>query len=269
MKKNLYYASVLRRQNVLLETILGFFAFCASYPRLVLEVFIRKNFGERYFKLASAITVAAILIAYPFVKRWFVGAVDIADLDEDSGVYGVATKAPSYFKPYYSWFIFIALFLGVSVIRWLEQKRNPSVFDFARYSLSRGKINPLFSNLKIGGKKVSIRLIETVLEPAIFLLIGLALYYLLGQKVGLLLIVFSIFYSLGYVAAYNIGDNFIMDRIDEMIVNQELKNAFVDDMDESQTRGFRFLGTKPEDIETRRKLLSTMLTEGEENATVE
>lgn len=269
MKKNLYYSNVLRRQNILAETVLGFFSFCASYPRLVLEVFIRKNFGERYFKLISAMTVAAILIAYPLIKQQLAGGADAFDMDDEEGGFGMARKAPSYLKPYYSWFVFVALFLGASVMRWLEQRRNPSVFDFARYSLSRGQINPVFSKMKISGKRVNLRLIETVFEPLFFLLIGVILYFLLGQKVGLLLAVCSIFYSLGYVAAYAIGDNFIMDKIDEIIVNQELKKSFVDGLDESQTRGFRFMGTMPDNIETRRQIFSNMVTGTEETAVVE
>ena len=56
MTKNLYYRTVFMRVNSIKEIILGFFLAIASYPRMLLEVFTRKNMGERYFSLATAYT---------------------------------------------------------------------------------------------------------------------------------------------------------------------------------------------------------------------
>src|SRR5580698_10190152 len=67
MKKNLYYRDTLRRENMLKVFILSLFSLFASYPRLLLEVFIRKNFGARYFKLSSALTVAFLLAFVPYL----------------------------------------------------------------------------------------------------------------------------------------------------------------------------------------------------------
>lgn len=40
--------------------------------------------------------------------------------------------------------------------------------------------------------------------------------------------------------AYRQGDHFIMDKIDEMICNEEMVSSFVEDRDSSQTRGVHF-----------------------------
>jgi hypothetical protein len=263
MKKNLYYRKVIRRENLFNKFIFAFFLGFASWPRLLLEVFIRKNFGERYFKLSSAITVAFILIGIPFLLHGFHNT--IAFMNDDGDTETNINAAPNFYKAYYGWFAFVGLFLIVSYIRWQEIRKNPSVFDFAKFSLYAGDISPIFSNLKLGVKKASTRLIETILEPLPFLILGVILYFL-GQKLGILLIVSSVCYCLGYVAAYDHGDNFVMDKIDEIICNEELKNAFVDGMDEKQTRGFRFVGNVPEKAEQRTQLLPLMTEDDEESA---
>lgn len=274
MAKNLYYKGVLQRDNFFQKLVLSFFAFWASYPRLLLEVFIRKNFGERYFRLSSAITVVILFGALPFFLKWasrILGGLIApgnagADFDLDV-VPEARTAGSSSMTGYVAWFIFLAIFLAFSIKRHIEKRRNPSVFDFAKFSLYSGDINPAFFKVQIAGKKPHIRLVETLLEPAPFFIAGLVLW-LLNQNLGILLVVCSIFYALGYVAAYRIGDDFVMDKIDEMICNQELKKAFVDGLDENKTRGFRFVGHRPEDIETRRQILPLMLEKQEETAVV-
>lgn len=260
MQKNLYYRHVIQRQNLFKALTLSFFFAFASWPRLLLEVFIRKNFGERYFRLSSAITVAVLLTALPFFLDKLNSSVAMTQTDFNPfAEEPAATPSGSGFlKSYIGWFIFLAGFVVVSVYRHLEIKRNPSVFDFAKYSLYGGKIHPFFYGLKIGGKAPSLRLIESVLEPLPFLIAGVLLY-MAGQSLGTLLIVCSIFYSLGYVAAYDIGDNFVMDTIDQIICNEELKSSFVDGKDEEQTRYFRFVGDRPDDPAKRSQILPLLM----------
>jgi hypothetical protein len=257
MKKNLYYRASWRRENVLKQFILAVFMMFASYPRLVIEVFLRKNMGERYFRLISAITVAVILLGI----RSLVLYTRAVTVDEDEPLASTGNH-------FLTWYIFVGLFLLVSLMRYAETRRQPSVFDFARFSLSRGEPWPFFSSLKIGDKKVDIRLIETVLEPLPFLILGIVLW-LFHQPVGMLLIVCAIFYCVSYLAAYNQGDNFVMDKIDEIIANEELKKAFVDGLDEDQTRGFRFMGRRPKDENMRRQILPLMTDENDDTVEVQ
>ena len=265
MKKNLYYRTVIRRENLFKKYVFDFVLGFASYTRILLEVFIRKNFGERYFKLSTAITVALILIGIPVLMHGFSDSVPGYDDDLDVG-FG-ATKSTNFYQPYYGWFAFVALFLVFSYLRWQEVRRNPSVFDFKKFSLYSGDISPVFANFKVGQNAANKRLIETVLEPLPFLILGVVLYFL-GQKLGVLLAVVSVFYSLGYVAAYDAGDNFVMDKIDEIICNEELKKSFVDGLDDKETRGFRFVGNIPENPDHRSQILPLMTEENEDSGVV-
>lgn len=257
MKKNLYFRTVLRRENLFLNFIYSMFAAWSSYPRLLLEVFIRKDFGERYFKLASAITVALILIAIPLIPSFLGTGMDVMDdFDDETGFTGShRSGGNSFLSAYLTWYIFIALFIVFSIFRYKEILRNPSVFDFKKYSLYSGKIHPAFK--KLFGKEPSIRLIEIVLEPALFFIAGVLLI-LLHQKLGILLVICSIINSMSYMAAYAAGDNFFMDKIDEIILNENLKKAFVEDAPEEETAGIRDRGKKPESKEARQRIFDLM-----------
>jgi hypothetical protein len=250
MQKNLYYRTVLRRQNVLKNFFLDGFLNAASYPRLLLEVFVRRNFGERYFNFASAVTVFVLGALIPVILNKTGNFIRRG--------YGYS-EGSNFWTSYTTWYLFLFAFLYFAWQRRKEVKRNPSVFDFGRFSLYSGDIHPAFLNVKIAGKVQSTRTIETLIEPGIFLLAGLLLG-LLGQQVSWLLVISSLAYRFSYVAAYKHGDNFVMDMIDESILNEELESAFINNEDASNTRGVRFYARKPNSKMLRRKL-STHFTE--------
>lgn len=245
MKKNLYYQILYRRTNFIKEFILGLFMGISSWPRLLLEVFIRKNMGERYFSFSTSIIIAIILALLPFQIAKF-----HAFFSGQFSFWDVLLKN-------IAWYIYLIAFLYHADLRRQEVKRLPSVFDFARFSLSTGNINPQFYNFSIDGTKTDVRTVETLLEPALFFIVGFFLA-IIGQSLGFLLLICSVIYSLSYVAAYHLGDNFVMDTIDEMICNEELVASFVEGMDSSQTRGFNSYGRKPSDPDMRRRVVDDM-----------
>lgn len=250
----MYYRAVFKRTNIMKEAMLSFFMALSSYPRLLLEVFIRRNFGERYFSLSSAITIAVLLGLYPLIKT--VGF----SLFRRYGYYDHGFSFGSFLLHYATWYGFLAGFLLMAVRRNDEIKRLPSVYDFARFSLSAGQLHPRFLTFKIGDRPLALRTIETLIEPAFFFFIGLGLW-LFGQGIGVVLVLCSIIYSFSYQAAYYQGDNFVMDKIDEMICNEELVKSFVEGRDPSETRGFNFQGRRPADPETRRRVAETFIEE--------
>ncbi len=248
MKKNLYYRTVFKRSNALKEGLLAFFlAFC-SWPRLLLEVFIRKNFGERYFSFSTAMTVAFILALLPLIY-----------LEAYSRLFR-SSEGLTFIGHFTTWYVYLAGFLYMCFQRNEEIKHLPSVFDFGRFSLSTGEIHPRFRELTFSGVPATIRTIEIWLEPLPFA-IGGFLLWIFGQPIGFIILVSSIFYSLSYAGAYHQGDHFIMDKIDEMICNEEMVSAFVEGRDSSETRGVSFYGRRPADPETRRRLAETFVDE--------
>jgi uncharacterized membrane protein HdeD (DUF308 family) len=245
MKKNLYYRTVFKRSNTLKEGFLSFFlAFC-SWPRMLIEVFIRKNQGERYFSFSGALTLLIILTLLPLFSPF-------------SQLYG--SSFTSFLGIFLTWYLYLAGFLYMTIQRRNEIKRLPSVYDFGRFSLSTGYIHPQFRTLEFMGKPFSIRTIETLLEPGVFGVAGFVLW-MSGQPIGFILLVSGIFYSFSYMAAYHQGDNFVMDKIDEMICNEELVKAFVEGRSPDETRGLNYYGRRPADPEARRRIAETFIEE--------
>jgi len=253
MKKNLYYRTVLRRRNAVKEFFYDIFLSACSKPRLLLEVFIRTNFGVRYFSLSTAVILTVFLALVPFWAS--IGFNFLARFG-----YGRPFEIMDFLIHDLTWYMFLAGFVAMCIDRQLEIKNEPSVFEFGRFSKSSGNIRLMFLNYQPFLKPLSIRAIETVVEPGFFLIIGLSLW-LFKQHVGPLIVLCSIFYSGSYFAAYYRGDNFVMDQIDEMIFNEELTSAFIDGLNPSETRGVSYYGRKPVDPEMRRRMAENFVVE--------
>ncbi|RYG45544.1 MAG: hypothetical protein EOO01_17630 [Chitinophagaceae bacterium] len=245
--QNLYYRTCFDRPDLFQKALLGYFLAFSSWPRLLLEVFIRKNLGERYFSLSTAIMLIILLALLPM------GAIFIPEQLSDEFV-----SLSSFNR--WTWYLYLTTFFLVCLKRQAEIKRLPSVFDFARFTRSTGTIHPWFYSLNIGGKFADVRTIETWLEPGFFFLLG-AILWILDQHIGLLFMVCSVFYAMSYRAQYYRGDHFVMDKIDEMICNEEMVAIFVEGRNSNETRGVPFYGRRPADSEARRKLVDSFMEE--------
>ncbi|WP_286913361.1 hypothetical protein [Flavobacterium sp. UBA4197] len=234
MKKNLYYREMFQRRNVIKEGLLNLFTGLTSFGRLIIEVFIRKNMGRRYFKFSESILTALSLFIVPFLPMVFSFA---RSFGERLSFWGTI-------KEYWMWYVFIGIFLYFSYLRYKDVKHLKAQFDMEHFSLSSGDTLPFYLNLKMNGKPFSIRTLEVFIEPLPFFIGGL-FFLLIGFKLlGALFIFSSIIYCISYARAYMIGDHFIMDKIDEVICNEQLSKVFV--KDEPASKGFRFYGEKPE-----------------------
>ncbi|WP_276366258.1 hypothetical protein [Chryseolinea sp. H1M3-3] len=130
MKKNLYFQTFYKRSNPAATLAVKVFQAIASYPRLILEVFIRKNFGERYFTFGKAVNAAMIMAIIPPIHYYVFQASTLFQY------MSIQTQIMAMFAVgYTTWYLFIIIFLFVAYRRKREIDRNPSVFDFARFSL--------------------------------------------------------------------------------------------------------------------------------------
>lgn len=236
MKANSFYEATLGRTNVLKTTILGFFFSITSYFRLLLEVHIRKGFGSGYFSLASAITVLVPLAVFPviFARYQF--------------YFGIG----SFIAKFLTWYIFLGIFAYRSWQHHIASRRKPGEYDFTKYSKFGGYQDYRFHQIKVFGRKLTTREVATIFEPGLFLLIGLGLM-LLRQPIGVVITISSIVYSLGYRGAYHIGDMYIQDIIDKMILAEELQETCVNGKYPDADKGFE-LFDMPINPEYRRKM---------------
>lgn len=259
MKQNLYFRQAMRRDNDLKNAMFGFALTICSYPKMLLEVFIRKNFGQRYFSLAAGITAFVFLAVLP-IGTHALSSIIQSRLSMGYGGFYHQDESSGFWLHYGTWYLFLFAFLYFTWKRYREIRTQPGTFDFARYSLSTGDINPVFFNFHPLGLRPSVRSVEVYYEPAAFFIIGIVLTFL-GQRLGSLLMVSSIFYGLSYAGAYKKGTDFILDKIDEIILNEDLEDAFIND-NVNPSRGARYYMDRPDDISLRRKLKGSIIVDG-------
>lgn len=248
MKKQLYFASTFGRSNPFKNVLLGIFTIMASMPRAILECFTRSGFGRRYFSFGWCIIYAAFLALVPILKE----SVPVFQQEEKTGW--------DFMFHNLSWYAFLLLFLYKSYGHYEALKLPPSIFDFSKYSYSIGVLNKRFLNLKWNGKSLDFRFIETIVEPAFFLVIGLGLM-ILGQDLGMLLFVSSLFYSGSRFLAYAEGDKMVLDMIDKIIIAEEYSKAFVQDLGAEKTRGFSIPSRRLASEEQRQKVADMMFSD--------
>lgn len=263
MKKNLYYALVYKRDNAIKEFIYNAFYDFGCFMRIYIEVFIRKGFGERYFNIVSAIGAVLLVGLYLGIHEmiWLTSHDLFSSLAGPAHAY----REHHFLKDNCLLFIYLAAFLYVSIRHHLAMKQEPSTFDFQKFSKYGGRIHPFFYNLKLNGKEADPRTVEIFYEPLPFFIAGILISFT-GQSLGWFLIFVSIFYGLSYYAAYYKGDTLILDRIDEMILNGEMENTFVNDDTPENSRGVKFYAKKPNSKELRQMVVdSLMVGEDEED----
>lgn len=201
MKRNLYYKMVIKH-SALENNSVNLLIHILELPKTILLPFLRKNMGERYFSLLLALFMAGLIyIAIPYLK---LGSV--------ANVYHLQ--------------IFNTLFVVMSIVRYLQIRQAPSVFDFAKFSYYDGDYYPFFKKIKINGKSFSDRTIDIFIEPAFVLIIGFIITVVFTSPAGLLIMICAVCYSVSNLLKARLADHFIMDKIDEIICNQEFSTSF-------------------------------------------
>jgi len=210
------YHKELRRENTFLNGTSNFFSNYTSRPRLLLEVFVRKNFGVSYFNMGSVISVAWRVAIFPLLVYYTIPVFRYL-------FSGDWHTAGDFWPTYAGWYILLAFFMVFAVIRWTEVLKIGD--DTPELSSYDGDLNPFFTKFDFLGeatpKNISIRY-----EPLMFFVIGFLLKFL-GQNVGWLIMISSIFYSVGYYAAYRYSDSAIRALMDK-VKRTRLKKAIYD-----------------------------------------
>lgn len=252
MKKEieLYVSTVFGRKNKLKEFFFSLCLYICSWPRMLLEVFIRRDFGIRYFSLSGAILLSVILAIVPLLM-----------INPLARVLGVSTEMV-FWGRFLTWYLYVAAFLYMAIQRHNEIKRRDGILDLAHFSLSPGRIHPDFFTVEFLGKRVNPWTIETVLEPGIFFVMAFVIW-MCGQPIGLLIVLCSIIYSFSYQAQHYFGTNSILDMNDKRLFRQDIGKAFIEGGDGSSTRGVNYYGRRPADPETRRQFADMFMDQKE------
>lgn len=234
------------RNTVLIPGFFGMFYVFSTYPKILIEVFTRRNFGRRYFYLTKCLILAFVLGIIPYL--FWVRLVSM--YENEKWIRGITPPDPvDFWKHHVAGYVFLALFLFFSFKRWIEighfvgkvQTEKSSRFtgmplDFfwtfgRRETIRKEKQGNLSEEEKATLKYNSGWLVECILEPLPFFLLGVLLLYTL-QLFGLVLCVAAIFYSFGYIYSYMKSTENMQDIADEMAalplqkqVNKDVRTA--------------------------------------------
>lgn len=208
----------------------------ASRPRLLLEVFVRKNLGKNYFNIGSVFSVAWRVALFPLLVHYIPKLWDLLFSHNERGVYGNDwwnfhperhylrndTFDFTFLKIYGGWYVLLLAFLIFAIIRWTETMGNRG--NSGNVSTHMGDINPFFFKLDFLGKPTNEN-ISIVYEPLVFLAVGF-LALTIGQNVGWLIIVSAIFYSLGNYSDFKYAEKVLTNTQDMMKNNKALQQHF-------------------------------------------
>lgn len=220
-----------RRDNNFLNDILEFFSNNSSHPKLLLEVFVRKNFGKNYFNMGSVISVAwrvallPILLYYiPKLYNYVMNSEWNYTFNEWYGKNhnGYQSYHDDFWHIYIGWYVLLIAFLVFAFIRWFEVMRIGE--NSTNTSTYNGDINRLFTKLNFLGQATP-KMISVVYEPLVLFVVGL-IVKLMGQNVGWVIMISSIFYSLGYLSDFRFGNKIITLEWDKIKKNKEVRKIF-------------------------------------------
>lgn len=217
-----------RRTNGIKEFIFGMAISLCSWPRLLIEVILRRDMGSRYFSSSACVMIAVVMLCMPF------GMNNIGFYREEDRSFWMTIIRNM------SCYIFTVVFLYCAWQRRKEIKSKPTM-DFKHFSLAVGE--SIF-----GGGYAPNKTVYTIYEPFAYIVVGAALC-IFKQMLGPVFIIVAVIHSLSYFGSYYLATNAIMDRIDQWILQQEFPRAYKDELKISDTRGFQAFGDRPNDPE--------------------
>lgn len=239
-KRNIFIEIHNSRNNAALEFFTSFFMMFASHASAIVEVFLRRRFGERYITLAQSIGLFLFMnFVYGYLDDWF------------------RLKGGQFFL-----FLFSVVFLGLAIYHRLEINKYGTAYDFKRFSLSDGDIAPFWWKIigkRFLGLKISSYHVRVLLEPAIPILVGILFsLFEFSQAVGVILIFCGFVYGLRNFTKAQKGRNWVLDNIDKKISNEMKYDVFIGRKPKKDTKGVYLPIELPEDEQTRTALCNTV-----------
>jgi hypothetical protein len=241
-KRNIFIETHSGRENIFIEFIYIIFGGFLTFASSIVEVFLRRQFGERYFTLSQSIIIfISMNLSYAFLK--YIYALFQIRLDKSG---------------WFLLFVFSCVYLGFSIYHRREIRKYGTAYDFKRFSKSNGLIHPLWYRIidkKVLNIKITQYLVSVLLEPAVPVIIGLILLpFAWTGIVGAILIFSGFCFGLKNFQMAQAGRNWVLDNIDKKISNEMQYDVFVGRKPKSETKGVYLPIELPEDEFTRMAL---------------
>ncbi|GAB3514272.1 hypothetical protein [Emticicia fontis] len=220
--------------------------------------FTRKNLGERRFSFDLSVFICIVLAIIPIAlgpelhKYSILNSGDWRDLKKLNHF-----SYAAFILDNITWYIYLGLFIFNAYKRKLEIDRLPSVFELARHTRSKGEINERITNLKWMGRPFTNTEIEILVEPGLFLILGILLIFF-HQLIGYVIVIFSLICALSSKIENVLATYKIMDIMDGIISGEETERIVIDLKQPKDTRGASFPGKLPKDRDVRKRVVNYM-----------
>ena len=246
-KARLYFRKIYPYVSFFREILFGFFSVLAHLPARIVEIFLRRNFGERYYSLDAPV-IMFLAMSYPLYIWISTGSYEFIQM-----------MGFSWF-----WILFSFVFLGFAIKRKREINHDLQSFDDAKYSMYSGdewSIWYRFENKlpRLFKRDTFFYNIERVYEGGLFLIVGFVFLFIpFSRYVGVLLIFSGASYMFTMYLRYLKSRDMVLDQIDDKIHNEDMHDAFTND---KSKRGFRWFGPKPDDPQFRETIAESLVDE--------
>lgn len=251
----LFWAGYERRGNVILTALIGFGFALAKYPSIIIEVFYRKKFGERYFTLVSAIFTFLLLTLICLAPQML------------AFVFGFLGIQPDFDNRFdIPLFLFACLFLFKSIKQRQEISKYGVTYHLQRFSLSQGHYSKFFYDRmgqRLYGIPVNSHTIEIFFEPIVPVIVGVVFLIIpFLQLLGAILLFCGVIMIIRQFGRAMQGRNAVLDIIDQSIVAQDKAGILMEEKPIEEVHGIRLPVALPTDEKVRQLLMDETDTEG-------
>jgi len=241
----LFWVGYEARGNAILGAIVGLAFVIAKYPSIIIEVFFRKKFGERYFTLSSSIFIFFLFLFVciaPNFMNFLGGGIGGGNIYVDVPL-----------------LLFAGAFLYKSIVQRQEIKKYGVTYKLDRFSLSQGEYHKFFKDRwgqNLIGLPVNSRTVEIFFEPIVPILIGLFFMLIPFLKIlGVILFLCGVIMVLRQFGRAIQGRNAVLDIIDQNIVSQDKAGVLMEEKPIEEVHGIRLPVALPSDQGVRQMLM--------------
>lgn len=291
MKTEHYFQITYNHKTEMGRKIIAFIGAIAYFPSLFIKIFLRKNFGERYFDFVSAAALGiallfpiviylAYLIYFPSSPQG-AASMMMGQNAPDMGMFqGMGNPQAMPTPPQRNdtgETVFASLNIASYLIGWLffvvtcyrsykKKKRSMFAYDFNRFSYYSGEPRIPWKKFKMGGNPFKI---EVVNEGGLFLFIGVLIVLIPGLNfLGILFMVTGFCHMVSQYSRYYLGRQAMLDKIDMLILKENLVKVMIESKEPADANGVEFPGGLPRSKEERTKIYRTLFNREDDFVTV-
>ncbi|MGB3180406.1 MAG: hypothetical protein WBB45_03395 [Cyclobacteriaceae bacterium] len=260
MKTTHMMQTVGHHNSQLKSKILSFIAALCWPFTLFVKAFVRRKFGERYFSRFSALILLLILTV-----------LGLLIMDKIMGLIGAYINKTVSYLNLCSYLAGLFAFGFMILKHHREKKSGLFEYDFKQFSYAPGvpAINwaKVMSKLRLSAPHSFV--ISVILEGGVFIVAGLILIIIPGfQVIGFLCVLCGMCHSLSQYVLFITARHAMLDRIDDLIIKEELATMILENRPSDNCPGLSIPGQLPDSQEQRTRLYRSLFDQENDFVTV-